>query len=127
MQAVGVQGPGKIRAGANRASPRHLQSAISPTASDALDLPGRRASEAVDEIALWRVAGTCAICAGAEIAGGLHTQCLHGTLVQLQPLSGQCMGAVLHAWFASAGTFTTFDRAPVACRIVARLLLACPV
>ena len=44
MQALGVQGPGKIRAGANRASPGTLQSAISPTASDALDLPSRRAS-----------------------------------------------------------------------------------
>jgi hypothetical protein len=53
------------------------------------------ASEAVKEIALWRVPGTCAICASAEIAG--HTQCLHGTPGQLQPLSGQCMGGLQHA------------------------------
>ena len=91
-------------------------------------LPGRSsASEAVGEIALWRVPGTCAICASAEIAGALHTHRLHGTPIRLQPLSGQCMGCVLHAWFASAGTFTTFDRAHVACRIVARIVLACPV
>ena len=73
------------------------------------------------------VPGTCAICASADIAGALHTQCLHGTPVQLQPLSGQCMGGVQHACFASACTFITFDRAPVACRIVARIVLACPV
>jgi hypothetical protein len=44
MQAVGVQPPPLIRAGANRASPRHPPSAILSTALDALDLPGRRAS-----------------------------------------------------------------------------------
>ena len=34
---------------------------------------------------------------------------------------------VQHACFASACTFTMFDRAPVACRIVARIVLARPV
>jgi hypothetical protein len=82
---------------------------------------GRRRDRALE------VPGTCAICASVDIAGALHTQCLHGTPVQLQPLSGQCMGGVQHACFASACTFTTFDRAPVACRIVARIVLACPV
>ena len=67
------------------------------------------------------------ICASADLAGALHTHCLHCTPAQLQPLSGQCMGGVQHACFASACTFTMFDRAPVACRIVARIVLARPV
>ena len=65
--------------------------------------------------------------APAQISPGpcTSTACI-AHLLSSRPLSGQCMGAVQNAWLAFAGTFTTFDRAPAASRIVARIDLACP-
>ena len=48
-------------------------------------------------------------------------------LLSCSPCLGSAWGGVQHACFASACTFTMFDRAPVACRIVARIVLARPV